>query len=281
MRNQTLHNPLYIQHSGIQKTNSLHLSNFFQQPRDYHFDYAVSDPHTGDHKSQWEVKEKGVVKGGYSLVEPDGTTRVVEYIADDHGFRAVVKKLGTPIYPSAVHAEIPSGITPYAPAPPLPIKESYEQQQLPLFEEYKGAYNGQYQNYFPELKQPQYIYPAAPVKVEQQYYQPQQYYQQPAPLVSYYPKPVEAPKPAPVVTYEAKQEEPEERVEYHGFTGNSDDDSAYTKYEDGEGEKEEYNEGSEEDEEESKQKILAVPYKLVQGYQKQPLVYLIKQYPGY
>jgi hypothetical protein len=73
-----------------------------QQPRDYHFNYAVSDPHTGDHKSQWEVKEKGVVRGAYSLLEPDGTTRVVEYIADDHGFRAVVKKLGTAVHPEPV-----------------------------------------------------------------------------------------------------------------------------------------------------------------------------------
>lgn len=71
---------------------------FLQKPRDYHFEYAVSDPHTGDHKSQWEVKKDGVVRGAYSLLEPDGTTRIVEYIADDlHGFRAVVKKIGEPI----------------------------------------------------------------------------------------------------------------------------------------------------------------------------------------
>lgn len=75
-----------------------------QKPRDYHFNYGVSDPHTGDHKAQWEVKENGVVRGGYSLLEPDGTTRIVEYIADDDGFRAVVKKLGTSLHPEHVES---------------------------------------------------------------------------------------------------------------------------------------------------------------------------------
>ncbi|XP_017773130.1 PREDICTED: uncharacterized protein LOC108560189 [Nicrophorus vespilloides] len=70
------------------------------KPRDYKVEYGVSDPHTGDHKSQWEVKENGVVRGAYSLLEADGTTRIVEYYADDTGFHADVKKIGT-----AVHAQ--------------------------------------------------------------------------------------------------------------------------------------------------------------------------------
>ncbi|XP_044262999.1 titin-like [Tribolium madens] len=81
------------------------------KPRDYHFSYAVSDPHTGDHKSQWEVKENGVVRGAYSLLEPDGTTRIVEYIADHDGFRAVVKKIGTAIHPEPV-ITVPEQIVP-------------------------------------------------------------------------------------------------------------------------------------------------------------------------
>lgn len=65
------------------------------QKKSYAFEYGVSDPHTGDHKSQWESKDKeGTVRGSYSLLEPDGTTRIVDYIADEHGFRAVVKKVG-------------------------------------------------------------------------------------------------------------------------------------------------------------------------------------------
>lgn len=38
--------------------------------------------------------------GAYSLAEPDGTTRIVEYTADKHnGFNAVVKKIGQAHHP--------------------------------------------------------------------------------------------------------------------------------------------------------------------------------------
>lgn len=61
----------------------------------YHFEYGVKDPHTQDIKSQHETSDgHGNVKGSYSLVEPDGSTRVVEYTADhEHGFNAKVKKI--------------------------------------------------------------------------------------------------------------------------------------------------------------------------------------------
>ncbi|XP_015375572.1 PREDICTED: uncharacterized protein LOC107170072 [Diuraphis noxia] len=64
----------------------------------YHFEYGVKDLHTHDIKSQQEVSDgHGNVKGSYSLVEPDGSIRVVEYTADhEHGFNAVVKKIEAP-----------------------------------------------------------------------------------------------------------------------------------------------------------------------------------------
>ncbi|XP_049304780.1 adult-specific cuticular protein ACP-20 [Bactrocera dorsalis] len=66
----------------------------------YTFDYGVKDAHTGDHKSQWEHRDGDHVKGGYTLEEADGTTRVVEYTADDHhGFNAVVTKIGHAHHP--------------------------------------------------------------------------------------------------------------------------------------------------------------------------------------
>ncbi|XP_063241834.1 cuticle protein 19-like [Bacillus rossius redtenbacheri] len=76
----------------------------------YRFDYAVHDPHTGDVKSQWESRDGDVVKGGYSLVEPDGTLRTVEYTSDKHsGFNAVVKRSGHAVHPqtTAQQQEIP------------------------------------------------------------------------------------------------------------------------------------------------------------------------------
>ncbi|CAG4941769.1 unnamed protein product [Parnassius apollo] len=60
-------------------------------PAHYEFSYSVEDPHTGDHKSQHESREGDVVKGEYSLLQPDGSVRRVEYSADDHsGFNAIV-----------------------------------------------------------------------------------------------------------------------------------------------------------------------------------------------
>ncbi|XP_025830584.1 cuticle protein 19-like [Agrilus planipennis] len=72
----------------------------------YHFNYGVKDGHTGDIKEQSEERDGDVVKGEYSLVEPDGTVRKVEYTADDHnGFNAVVSKSGHAVHP-AQHAKI-------------------------------------------------------------------------------------------------------------------------------------------------------------------------------
>ncbi|KAL4702449.1 hypothetical protein ACJJTC_017655 [Scirpophaga incertulas] len=70
----------------------------------YAFDYSVKDPHTGDDKEHWETRDGDKVKGTYTLIENDGTKRVVEYEADDkNGFNAIVHKIGTP----KVHEDAP------------------------------------------------------------------------------------------------------------------------------------------------------------------------------
>lgn len=67
----------------------------FQDAAKYEFKYGIEDPNTGDKKTQHEVRDGDVVKGQYSLVESDGSVRVVEYTADPHhGFRAVVHRSG-------------------------------------------------------------------------------------------------------------------------------------------------------------------------------------------
>ncbi|XP_034824573.1 cuticle protein 8-like [Maniola hyperantus] len=80
----------------------------------YAFNYGVKDPHTGDVKSQQEERDGDVVKGSYSLVEPDGTTRTVHYSADDHtGFNAIVQRTGHAVHP------VVAPVAHYAPAPTL------------------------------------------------------------------------------------------------------------------------------------------------------------------
>ncbi|XP_025199665.1 larval cuticle protein A3A [Melanaphis sacchari] len=59
----------------------------------YQFAYTVRDSLTGDAKDQEEVRDGDIVKGRYSLIEPDGSRRTVNYYADDiNGFNAVVQK---------------------------------------------------------------------------------------------------------------------------------------------------------------------------------------------
>ncbi|XP_050094032.1 cuticle protein 19-like [Anopheles aquasalis] len=75
----------------------------------YKFEYGVKDPHTGDHKSQWEVRDGDVVKGAYTLEEADGTHRVVEYKSDSHnGFEANVKKVGHAHHPQVYGGGLPA-----------------------------------------------------------------------------------------------------------------------------------------------------------------------------
>lgn len=71
-----------------------------QKNSDYSYSYGVKDLHTGDIKHQWEKKEGDVVKGQYSVVEPDGRIRTVDYTADSkNGFNAIVKHKGRAHHP--------------------------------------------------------------------------------------------------------------------------------------------------------------------------------------
>jgi hypothetical protein len=87
-------------------------------PAPYHFEYGVKDPYTHDVKSQHEVSDgHGNVKGSYSLLEADGSTRVVEYTADDHnGFNAEVKKIEGPGYKASYSAPAYKAAYPAYPA---------------------------------------------------------------------------------------------------------------------------------------------------------------------
>ncbi|XP_018323177.1 adult-specific cuticular protein ACP-20-like [Agrilus planipennis] len=70
-------------------------------PASYKFEYGVHDPKTGDKKFHTENRDGHVVKGSYSLDEPDGTKRIVEYTADKkNGFQAVVKRIGDASHPA-------------------------------------------------------------------------------------------------------------------------------------------------------------------------------------
>lgn len=67
-------------------------SEFDPNPQ-YSFAYDVHDALTGDSKSQTESRNGNLVQGQYTVVDPDGTRRIVDYTADPiNGFNAIVSK---------------------------------------------------------------------------------------------------------------------------------------------------------------------------------------------
>ncbi|XP_044762464.1 larval cuticle protein A2B-like [Coccinella septempunctata] len=90
----------------------------------YSFAYDVQDTLTGDFKNQVESRSGNIVQGQYSLVEPDGTRRIVDYTADPiNGFNAVVSKypLGAVVAKAAPVVAAPVAAKVVAPAPAAPV----------------------------------------------------------------------------------------------------------------------------------------------------------------
>jgi len=70
---------------------------------------------TGDSKQAHESRDGDVVKGQYSLVEPDGAIRTVTYTADPvNGFNAVVERSAPTVAKAVVAAP---AVRAFAPAP--------------------------------------------------------------------------------------------------------------------------------------------------------------------
>lgn len=57
----------------------------------YRFGYKVNAIETGDIKQHVETRSKDDVKGEYFVIEPNGVSRLVQYIANANGFNAVVR----------------------------------------------------------------------------------------------------------------------------------------------------------------------------------------------
>jgi hypothetical protein len=116
----------------------------------YSYNYAVNDATTGDNKSQSETRDGDVVTGQYSLVEADGTRRIVDYTSDPvNGFNAVVRKEGAvkvvaPVAPvakvlaPAYHAPIAAAYSPYH----APIAAAYSPYHAPIVAKVATPYYG-------------------------------------------------------------------------------------------------------------------------------------------
>ncbi|XP_011702012.1 PREDICTED: PH domain-containing protein DDB_G0275795-like [Wasmannia auropunctata] len=106
------------------------LEEFDPAPQ-YSFAYDVQDAVTGDSKAQYETRNGDIVRGSYSLIEADGTRRIVEYTADPiNGFNAIVSRepavaaVAAPVVPlrpaTLTPVAIPAAPAAAAPAPSIP-----------------------------------------------------------------------------------------------------------------------------------------------------------------
>ncbi|XP_065158721.1 histidine-rich glycoprotein-like [Atheta coriaria] len=88
----------HVEHSYHHGEDEHGHKEYFHHPK-YVYKYGVEDPHTHDMKSAEEERDGDVVKGYYSVVQPDGKTRIVHYTADKHnGFKAEVHYTDTHHY---------------------------------------------------------------------------------------------------------------------------------------------------------------------------------------
>lgn len=96
-------------------------------PRPYDFEYSATDEQ-GTTSTRKESSDGRTVQGSYSYVDPDGLTRVVDYTADENGFRATVRtnEPGT-----AKNEEIgdPADTTWEVQAPPQAVLDRYANVQ--------------------------------------------------------------------------------------------------------------------------------------------------------
>lgn len=84
----------------------------------YSFAYDVQDAVTGDSKAQYETRNGDIVRGSYSLIEADGTRRIVEYTADPiNGFNAIVSR--EPVIAAIAAPLRPAAFAPVAPVAPV------------------------------------------------------------------------------------------------------------------------------------------------------------------
>ncbi|XP_063357917.1 larval cuticle protein A2B-like [Cydia amplana] len=97
----------------------------------YSYGYDVQDALTGDYKGHQEQRNGDLVTGSYSVVDPDGTRRIVEYAADPlNGFNAVVRREPL-VAPARVLA--PAPVFAPAPAPVLARAPVIAPAPAPLF----------------------------------------------------------------------------------------------------------------------------------------------------
>lgn len=72
----------------------------YQDPANYEFSYEVQDAAAGLDFGHREMRKDMEATGTYHVLLPDGRTQIVDYIADQNGYRPMVRYEGTATYPA-------------------------------------------------------------------------------------------------------------------------------------------------------------------------------------
>ncbi|KAG5894312.1 hypothetical protein JTB14_015552 [Gonioctena quinquepunctata] len=109
--------------------------DYYAHPK-YAFKYGVHDPNTGDVKSQKEVRDGDIVRGQYSLLEPDGSIRTVDYVADSvNGFNAMVSKSAPSVH-ATPQVLVKPAINNVVPTSYRQVVPTYVKQVVPVVQPY-------------------------------------------------------------------------------------------------------------------------------------------------
>jgi hypothetical protein len=66
-----------------------------QEPANYEFSYEVHEAPSGNDFSHRESRQGDVASGSYHVLLPDGRKQIVDYTADNGGYKPNVKYEGT------------------------------------------------------------------------------------------------------------------------------------------------------------------------------------------
>ncbi|XP_014484574.1 PREDICTED: pro-resilin-like [Dinoponera quadriceps] len=76
-----------------------HPDEWAGDPANYEFSYEVQDTAAGLDFGHREMRKDMEATGTYHVLLPDGRTQIVDYVADEAGYRPMVRYEGTATYP--------------------------------------------------------------------------------------------------------------------------------------------------------------------------------------
>ncbi|XP_043791895.1 pro-resilin-like [Apis laboriosa] len=92
--------PAYLPPTGTRPATGGHPDEWVGDPANYEFSYEVEDAIAGLNFGHHESRKDNEATGAYHVLLPDGRTQIVDYIADNGGYRPMVRYEGTATYPA-------------------------------------------------------------------------------------------------------------------------------------------------------------------------------------